>query len=188
MLPNPSFHTTCYRWLRQATHAGELQRQASPAMHSLLYRALCALLLPCLVACAAQIQRSGTDSAELIHTGTTEAQLVQRLGPPIRSGNLVPPRPALALWEGDHQVSLLVRQDTAVSESVFGFRGRLGTKASRATQASFDSFMTLGLAEIFLIPKALWELVSDEDLQLTVWFDGQGRALAYKWDALQKQQ
>ena len=157
-------------------------------MQSLFCRVLCALLLPCLGGCAAQIQRSGTDPTELVQTGTTQAQLVQRLGPPIRSGNLVPPRPALALWEGDRQVSLLAQQDTAVSESVFGFRGRLGTKASRATQASFDSFMTLGLAEIFLIPKALWEQVSDEDLQLTVWFDSQGRALAYKWDALQKQQ
>ena len=133
------------------------------------------------------IQRSGTDETELIHAGTTEAQLAQRLGPPIRSGALLPPRQALALWEGDHQVSVLVRQDTAVSESVFGFRGRLGTKASRATQASFDSFMTLGLAEIYLIPKALWDHVSDEDLQLTVWFDGQGRALAYRWSELTKQ-
>ena len=43
------------------------------------------------------------------------------------------------------------------------------------------------LAEIYLIPKALWENVSDEDLQLIVWFDGQGRALAYKWTALPKQ-
>jgi len=83
---------------------------------------------------------------------------------------------------------MFVREDVAVSESVFGFRGRLGTKESRATQASFDSFMTLGLAEIFLIPKALWEQVTDEDLQLTVWFNSQGRALAYKWDVRPRQE
>jgi hypothetical protein len=50
-------------------------------------------------------------------------------------------------------------------------------------QAGFDSFMTLGLAEIYLIPKALWERTTDENLQLTVWFDANGRALAYKWAA-----
>jgi hypothetical protein len=33
----------------------------------------------------------------------------------------------------------------------------------------------------------LWERVTDEDLQLTVWFDAEGRALAYKWAALSKQ-
>lgn len=74
----------------------------------------------------------------------------------------------------------------AVSVSVFKFSGRLG-KDSRAVQASFDSFMTLGLAEIYLIPKALWEHVSDEDLQLTVWFDAESRAVAYKWATLAKQ-
>ncbi len=42
--------------------------------------------------------------------------------------------------------------------------------------------MTLGLAEIYLIPKALWERITTEDLQLTVWFNTAGQAVAYKWD------
>jgi hypothetical protein len=42
--------------------------------------------------------------------------------------------------------------------------------------------MTLGLAEIYLIPKALWERYTDEDLQWTVWFDAAGQALAFKWE------
>lgn len=74
----------------------------------------------------------------------------------------------------------------AVSESVFKFNGGLD-KNSRAAQAGFDSFMTLGIAELYLIPKALWERVSDENVRLTVWFDAEGRALAYKWTALPKQ-
>ena len=152
-------------------------------MRSLAFCLLSALALQGLFGCAAMITKPGTDEAALIHAGTTQAELIQSLGPPTRTGEISPPRRALDLWENDHQVSLLVSRDTAVSESVFRFRGRLG-KDSRAVQASFDSFMTLGLAEIYLIPKALLERTYDEDLQLTVWFDGGGRALAYKWDAL----
>jgi len=28
--PNPSFHPTCYGWLRQPAHAGELKRWTKP--------------------------------------------------------------------------------------------------------------------------------------------------------------
>jgi hypothetical protein len=155
-------------------------------MPTLRLRLLAAVALPCLVGCAAMITKSGPDEADLIQAGTTEAQLTQRLGLPIRSVSLTPPRQALALWESDHQVSLLLPHEIALSESVFSFKGRLDKKG-RVAQAGFDSFMTLGLAEIYLIPKALWERVTDEDLQLTVWFDAEGRALAYKWAALSKQ-
>lgn len=68
-----------------------------------------------------------------------------------------------------------------ILKSAFAFKGRLDSKA-RAGQAGFDSFMTLGLAEIYLIPKALWERSTDEDLQLTVWFDAAGQALAFQWE------
>jgi hypothetical protein len=144
---------------------------------------LCAVALQCLVGCAALIARSGTDESEFIYAGVTEAQLSQRLGPPIRTGQISPAQRAYSLWERDHQISLLTPSGMAASESVFKFSGRLG-KNSRAVQASFDSFMTLGLAEVYLIPKALWERFSDEELQLTVWFDSEGHALAYKWAAL----
>jgi hypothetical protein len=154
-------------------------------MRTLPRRFFCAIALPHLVGCAALITRSGTDEADIIYAGVTQAQLSQRLGPPLRAGEISPAHPALAFWESDHQVSLLAPAELVVSESVFRFSGRLG-KNSRAVQASFDSFMTLGLAEIYLIPKALWERLVDEDLQLTVWFDGAGRALAYKWAALQQ--
>jgi hypothetical protein len=63
---------------------------------------------------------------------------------------------------------------------VFNFKGRLESKA-RAGQAGFDSFMTLGLAELYLIPKALWERFTDEELELTVWFNANNEALAYRW-------
>jgi hypothetical protein len=139
------------------------------------------LLLPAILAgCAAAISRQGTDEDEIIRAGTTLEELVRRLGPPLRAGELSPPREALALWEGDHKVAILERSGLAVSTSVFHFKGRLG-KNTRATQASFDSFMTLGLAEVYLIPKALWERATDERLELTVWFDREGRAVAYKW-------
>ena len=147
---------------------------------------LCVFALQSLVGCAALITKPGTDEATLIHAGTTQAELIQSLGPPSRTGAISPSRRALDLWESDHQVSLLVPRDMAVTESVFKFRGRLG-RDSRAVQASFDSFMTLGLAEIYLIPKALLERAYDDDLQLTVWFDSGGRALAYKWAALPTQ-
>ena len=146
---------------------------------------LALVVLPCFAGCAATITKSEPDEPELIQAGTAEGQLAQRLGPPIRSAPMTPPREALALWERDHQVSLLLPHDIAVSESVFRFKGRLD-KQRRVAQAGFDSFMTLGLAEIYLIPKAVWERTTDEELLLTVWFDADDRALAYKWEAPSK--
>jgi hypothetical protein len=137
----------------------------------------------CLAGCAAMITKSEPDEPELIQAGTTEAELAQRLGSPIRSAVLSPSRQALSLWQSDHEVSVLLPQETAVSESVFLFKGRLDKKR-RVAQAGFDSFMTLGIAELYLIPKALWERATDEELQLTVWFGGEGRALAFKWSPL----
>lgn len=102
----------------------------------------------------------------------------------------------IASRESDSQVRLLVYPeygfdpvkgsypirppDLAVSESVFRFSGRVG-KDTLAAQPGFDSFMTLGLAETFLVPKALLERARQDDSLLAVWFDSQGRALAYKW-------
>lgn len=152
--------------------------------------------------CAAAITGSGTAESEIIRAGSTEAQLIQRLGPPLRTAALSPARLAWDLREADPQVSLLIYPtygfdanrgsypippvDIAVSESTFRFSGRVG-KDTRAVQPSFDSFMTLGLAEIYLIPKALAERALEGDSQLTVWFDGRGRALAYKWVVLNGQ-
>ena len=132
------------------------------------------------------ITKSEPDQPEIIQVGMTEEQLVQRLGQPIRSAGLTPPRQALTLRESDHQVSLLLPNVVASSEEVFRFRGRLD-KQRRVAQSGFDSFMTLGIAEIYLIPKALWERAIDEELQLTVWFDASGRALAFKWAASSEQ-
>ena len=149
---------------------------------SLLRAGLAAMALWCLAGCAAMITKSEPDEPAVIQAGTTEAQLSQRLGAPIRSANLSPPARARTLWEGDHEVSLLLPDEVAHAESVFLFKGRLD-KNRRVAQASFDSFMTLGLAELYLIPKALWERSVDQELQLAVWFDTEGRAVAFKWSA-----
>jgi len=127
------------------------------------------------------ILRSAPDEPKMVQAGTTEAELAKRLGLPIQSTRLESPAQALSLWENDHQVSVLTPSGMAVSNSAFAFKGRLDSKA-RSGQAGFDSFMTLGLAEIYLIPKALWERITDEELQLTVWFNSGGQAVAYKWD------
>jgi hypothetical protein len=155
-----------------------------------------------LCGCAALITGSGTAEDQIIRAGTTELELIQRLGPPLSKKAVLSARRAWDLREDDGQISLLVYPgdgfdaikgsypipppDTAVSESAFRFRGRVG-KDSRAAQPGFDSFMTRGLAEIDLIPKALWEPAAEDDAQLTVWFDSSGRALAYKWAVLVKQ-
>jgi hypothetical protein len=131
--------------------------------------------------CAATILNSAPDQPSLIQGGATEADMTMRFGSPTMSARLDSPTQALSLWEKDRQVSVLSANGLAVSNSVFAFKGRLDSKA-RAGQAGFDSFMTLGLAEIYLIPKAIWERATDEDLQLTVWFDAAGQALAFKWE------
>jgi hypothetical protein len=152
--------------------------------------------------CAALIVGSGTSEDQIIRAGSTEVQLTQRLGLPLRREVVSPPRRAWDLRENDPQVSLLVYPvdgfdankgsysipppDMVATESAFRFSGRVGND-TRAVQPSFDSFMTLGLAEIFLMPKALWERAREDDSQLTVWFDSNGRALAYKWAVLQRQ-
>ena len=149
-----------------------------------------------LAGCAALITGSGTAEDQIIHAGSTELELVRRLGPALRKEVVAPAQRAWDLRENDPQISLLVYStdgfdankgsvpipppDIVVSEAVFRSNGRVG-KDTRAAQPGFDSFMTLGLAEIYLVLKALWERAREDDLQLTVWFDSRGRALAYKW-------
>ena len=145
-------------------------------------RLIPAIAIPLLVGCAALITKSGPDEPELFPVGVTEAQLTSRLGQPVRSEGLAPPKQALSLWESDHGVSLLLAKEMAVSRSVFHFQGRFD-KDARASQAGFDSFMTLGIAEIYLIPKALWQRATKEELRLNVWFGPDGRAVAFKWEA-----
>ncbi len=152
-------------------------------MPALVARMLWGLAALCCAGCAAMITKSEPEVPQFIQVGTTHTQLAQRLGPAIRTGRIEPPRQALALSEIDRQMLLLLPRETALSKAVFDFKGRLDGKA-RAAQAGFDSFMTLGLAEVYLIPKALWERLTDEELELTVWFDINDRAVAYKWDPL----
>jgi hypothetical protein len=125
-------------------------------IRSLPLRLLCVIALHGLGGCAALIARTGTDEAQLIHPGTTESELAQRLGSAIRSADLSPPRRALELWQSDHGVALLAARDVAVSESTYPFRHTLG-KDSRAVQASFGSFN-----------------------------DDRSRAVAYRWAAAPK--
>ena len=141
--------------------------------------------LLCLGGCAAMITKSEPDQPEVIREGTTQAELIQRLGQPVQSDAMDPPRKALSLWESDHSVSLLRPNEDAVAVSSFIFKGRR-EKQARVAQSGFDSFMTLGIAELYLIPKALWERAVDEELKLTVWFSTDGRALAFQWSALQR--
>ncbi len=155
-------------------------------MRSSRFTAFSFAALQCLVGCAALVTGPGTDEAELLHPGSTEVQLTQRLGVPIRKEALATPLKAFQIREKDSAVSNLAPRETAVSVSVFSFTGRLGSQKARAGQAGFDSFMTLGLAELYLIPKALWERLADEELELTVWFDSAGNALAYKWSPKSK--
>ncbi len=137
----------------------------------------------CLTGCAAMITNSEPDEAALLQVGTTAAELAKRLGTPLSSVDVVPRIQAVELWERDREVSLLLPRESATTMADYAFKGRLD-KQRRVGQAGFDSFMTLGLAEIVLIPKALWERVSQQELQLSVWFDANGRAVAYKWSEL----
>jgi hypothetical protein len=179
-----------------------MQMLAGVRMTSRRRRIVLMSALLSLTACAALITGSGTAEDQIIRAGMTEIELIQRLGPPLSTKVISPARRAWDLRENDAQISLLVYPtdgfdttkgsypipppDSAVSEAAFRFRGRVG-RDNRAAQPSFDSFMTLGLAEVYLIPKAVWERASEDDAQLTVWFDSHGRALAYKWAVLSKQ-
>lgn len=134
----------------------------------------------CFAGCAAMIHNSAPDVPTMIRAGSTLADLRARFGEPVRSTRLEPPTPAQRIQGNDRTVSLLAPNELASSSSVFNFKGRLESKA-RAGQAGFDSFMTLGLAELYLIPRALWERFTDEELELTVWFNANSEALAYRW-------
>ncbi len=177
--------------LRTETPGGTVIRQHGPrheAFRSARTRPgwrmalLAVLVLPLLAGCAAAITKSGPDAPEALPAGTTEAQLGQRLGQPLRSSMLAPPRRARDIGEEDREVAVLHPQAIAVAERVFAVKGRLD-KDRRAGQAGFDSFMTLGLAELVLIPKALLERVFEGDLELTAWIDDSGLVLAYKYAA-----
>jgi hypothetical protein len=134
----------------------------------------------CLSGCAAMIMQSTPDEPKEISFGATEAEISKRFGPPIKSNRMEPSTLAQNLGKSDPSIVIMNFNGLVVSTAVFQFKGRLDSKA-RAGQAGFDSFMTLGLSELFLIPKALWERTIDEDLELTVWFSASGQALAYQW-------
>jgi hypothetical protein len=167
--------------------------------HRLVYLSAVAALI--FGGCAALSTGSGTVEDRIFHAGTTELELIRRLGPPMSEKTISPARRAWDLRADNAQISLLVYPsagfdankgsypipppDSVVSEAAFRFWGRVG-KNNRAAQPSFDSFMTLGLAKVYLIPKALWERASEDDAQLTVWFDSSGCSLAYKWAVLSK--
>ena len=138
-------------------------------------------ILVCCAGCAAIILKSAPDQPKVIQSGTTESEITKRFGLPIQSTRLEPPIQTKSLRGNDHPITVLNSSGLAVSNAVFAFKGRLDSKA-RAGQAGFDSFMTMGLAELYLIPMALWERSFDEDLQLTVWFSAAGHAVAYQWD------
>jgi hypothetical protein len=146
-----------------------------------LSRFLALFLASCLAGCAAAITNSGPDEIDPLQGGATEAQLSHDLGAPVRSVALAAPRQAIALWEADHAVSLLLPQQVAVSQSLYKFKGHRDGKQGRVAQAGFDSFMTLGLAEVFLVPKAMLERGASEDLFLAAWFAADGRVVAYQW-------
>lgn len=149
-------------------------------MKTAAYLILTVFISVCCAGCAAIIIKSAPDEPKVILSGTTE-EITKRFGLPIKSTRLESPAQAQSLRSNDHPITVLNSNELAVSYAVFAFKGRLDSKA-RAGQAGFDSFMTMGLAELYLIPKALWERTFDEDLQLTVWFSAAGQAVAYQWD------
>lgn len=134
----------------------------------------------CCAGCAATILQSAPDQSQVIRTGSTEAEITQRFGKPVQSSRLASPTPAQSLNGHGQSVTILSLAGLADSQAIFEWKGRLDSKA-RAGQAGFDSFMTLGLAELYWIPKALWERTFDEVLQLTVWFSASGEVVAYHW-------
>jgi hypothetical protein len=138
-------------------------------------------ILICFAGCSAMIRKSVPDEPSEIASSATQEEITKRFGSPIASTRLEFPIQGQRLKVPEPRINLLNSQELAASKTVFAFKGRLDSKA-RAGQAGFDSFMTLGLAELYLIPKAIWERSTDEDLQLTVWFSSNGQAVAYQWD------
>jgi hypothetical protein len=140
------------------------------------------LISICCAGCAAIILKSVPDEPKVIQFGATKEEITKRFGQPFQSARLEPPTQLENLQVNyTSTITVLDSNGLAFSNAVFAFKGRLDSKA-RAGQAGFDSFMTMGLAEFYLIPKALWERTFDEDLQLTVWFNAAGLAVAYQWD------
>lgn len=124
--------------------------------------------------------QAAPDQPQWIQTRSTEADITQRFGQPIQRLRLAASTPAQSLQSQYPSLTVLSPEGLADTQAVYEWKGRLDSKA-RAGQAGFDSFMTLGLAELYWLPKALLERTFDEILQLTVWFNASGEVVAYHW-------
>ena len=124
--------------------------------------------------------QSAPDQTQWIQTRSTQADITQRFGQPIQQLRLASSTPAQSLQSQDPSLTVLNPEGLADTQAIYEWKGRLDSK-TRAGQAGFDSFMTLGLAELYWIPKALFERTFDEILQLSVWFSASGEIVAYHW-------
>jgi hypothetical protein len=164
-----------------------------------MYRDLLAVLYALvLCGCSAAILASGTDEENLIHSGTTKAELAQKLGQPLRVEPLEPRR----IWDMRRgRLNLLVEptwirdssgrppqfqppNDEVVEMAYYRYVGVLKRKHDVGEAMSLG-LMTFGASEVLMTPAAISERSSGREHLLIVWFDRSGKAIAYEWGRIQ---
>ena len=142
----------------------------------------------------------GTEEDHIIHRGSTKSSISSILGSPVEQAQLAVPqlcwdfarsiRSTKLLVEPTYvrndmgQVTLVPPPQLIHSRANFLFHGVLQGEHDVGESISL-SLMTLGMWEL-LAPAMLVDKLEKRDYVLTVWFDSQESALAYKW-ALLKQ-
>lgn len=165
-------------------------------MLSLRIATILAAIAIFLSGCSAVILATGTDEETIIHRGSTEAELEKTLGVPITMEIIPSPERVWDLRLVERPINLFVRPSLQVNESgkkywvypesrahrkaQYKFVGRL-RRIHDSGEATSLALMTFGASELLTIPVAVSERANDQTHILTVWFDENSVAAAYKW-------
>jgi hypothetical protein len=144
-----------------------------------------------LCACSAAIIAAGKNEEEFVQPESTIVILEKTLGTPETIVELSPPVPIESLSkEGANLLKISsskselspenqLQESYAIEKAFFKYKGNVQLKHD-VGDAIGANLMTLGIGELFLIPAAVNERVTDSEFLFIVWFDLNGKAIAYR--------
>lgn len=145
------------------------------------------LLSPLLLSgCSALILSTGTHESRIISPASTATLIEEKLNAPLRVVVFDNPVPLelLRRTEKDLVVFAAATPETpsvsAVRMAEYAFHGRLRRDEDIREAIGMD-VVSLGLAEAFYFPWSVAERAWSRDYVLVVWFSGDDRPIAYRW-------
>jgi hypothetical protein len=144
-----------------------------------------------LCACSAAIIATGKNEDQYVQPESTLDNLEKTLGKPEKIVEISPPVPIESLSSEGIKLLKIISNNTkltpdnhlhenyAIEKAYFKFKGNVQLQHD-VGDAIGANLMTLGIGELFLIPAAVNERVTDREFLFVVWFNQNGKAIAYR--------